>query len=287
MRANNLNNVHSDSSGYTQIARLYDTNKENFCEKISVNLYEWFDANMAAPLGAVLDLLENNLNDIVFEYVNSGVRTILRKNGFLRHFGFDHYADSNHTTIQYKKMKPDDGRYFREYVTAQFLNRPELPAMSGGLRKKMTEAMLELFVNAQIHSETKHIYTCGQFFPKRHTIEFCIADTGIGFKEKFFRRFDKAVPAVDAIRWAVQDRNTTKVGIPGGIGLALLTEFVKLNNGKLQIVSDDGYYQYDREREKTAKLIKPFPGTVVNVAFRTDDISNYSLASEDNEADLF
>jgi hypothetical protein len=159
--------------------------------------------------------------------------------------------------------------------------------MSGGLRKKMTEAMLELFVNAQIHSETKHIYTCGQFFPKRHTIEFCIADTGIGFKEKFFRRFDKSVPAVDAIRWAVQDRNTTKVGIPGGIGLALLTEFVKLNNGKLQIVSDDGYYQYDGEGEKTAKLIKPFPGTVVNVAFRTDDINNYSLASEDNEADLF
>ena len=76
--------------------------------------------------------------------------------------------------------------------------------MSDGLRKKMSEAMLELFVNAQIHSETKHIYTCGQFFPKRHRIEFCIADTGIGFKENFFRRFEKTISAVDAIRWAVQ-----------------------------------------------------------------------------------
>jgi hypothetical protein len=287
MTTNALNNVHSDASGYNQIARLYDANKEQFFEKIPLKLYEWFDANMAAPLGAVLDLLEDNLNDIVFEYVNSSVCTILRKNGFLKHFGFDHHADSNHTTIPYQKMKPDDGRYFREYVAAQFLNRPELPAMSEGLRKKMTEAMLELFVNAQIHSETRHIYTCGQFFPKRHTIEFCIADTGIGFKEKFFRRFGKAIPAVDAIRWAVQDRNTTKVGIPGGIGLALLREFVKLNSGKLQIVSGDGYYEYNREGEKTEKLIKPFPGTVVNVAFRTDDNGNYSLAGEANESDIF
>jgi hypothetical protein len=287
MTANMLNNVHSDSSGYTQIACLYEANKENFFEEIPVDLDRWFDANMAAPLGAVLDLLEDSLNDIVFNRIDNRIQTILRKNGFLRHFGFDYHADSNHTTIQYKKMKPDDGRYFREYVAAQFLNRPELPAMSEGLRKKMTEAMLELFVNAQIHSETRHIYTCGQFFPRRHTIEFCIADTGIGFKEKFFRRFGKPISAVEAIRWAVQDRNTTKVGIPGGIGLALLREFVKLNNGKLQIVSGDAYYQYDREEEKAEKLVKPFPGTVVNVMFRTNDKRNYSLASEADEANLF
>jgi len=287
MTSNCLSDLHSTASGFSQIARLYDDNKGEFFEKIPVSFYTWFDANMAAPLGAVLDLLEDNLNDIVFDCIGNNIQAILQKNGFLKHFGFDHRVDSYNTTIQYQKMKPDDGRYFREYVTAQFLNRSELPAMTDGLRKKMSEAMLELFVNAQIHSETKHIYTCGQFFPKRHTIEFCIADTGIGFKENFFRRFEKTISALDAIRWAVQDRNTTKVGIPGGIGLALLSEFVKLNQGKLQIVSGDGYYQYDSQGEKTEKLTKPFPGTVVNVAFCTNDNSNYALVSETDAADLF
>jgi hypothetical protein len=287
MTSNCLSNLHSAASDFSQIAWLYDKNKGEFFDKIPVSFYEWFDANMAAPLGAVLDLLEDNLNDIVFDHIDIRIKAILQKNGFLKHFGFDHRVDSYNTTIQYQKMKPDDGRYFREYVTAQFLNRSELPAMSDGLRKKMSEAMLELFVNAQIHSETKHIYTCGQFFPNRHTIEFCIADTGIGFKENFFRRFEKTISALDAIRWAVQDRNTTKVGIPGGIGLALLSEFVKLNQGKLQIVSGDGYYQYDSQGEKTEKLTKPFPGTVVNVAFCTNDNSNYALVSETNETDLF
>lgn len=288
MSSNILTNLHTDASGFSQISCFYDKNKEEFFEKIPVSLCQWFDANMAAPLGAVLDLLENELNDIIFCNISPNIETILKKNGFLKHFGFNHCIDNNNTTIQYQKMKPDDGRYFREYVTTQFINRSELPAMSEGLRKKMIEVMLELFVNAQIHSETKHIYTCGQFFPTRHTIDFCIVDTGIGFKENFLRRFGKTISSIDAIRWAVQDRNTTKIGIPGGIGLALLSEFVALNKGMLQIISNDGYYQYGHEGEKTVRLTKPFPGTVVNITFRTDDNSNYSLANNaSNKKDLF
>ncbi|MDR4507873.1 MAG: hypothetical protein MRJ65_06500 [Candidatus Brocadiaceae bacterium] len=45
--------------------------------------------------------------------------------------------------------------------------------------KKITESIYEIFVNAQIHSETDFIYTCGQFFPNKHMIEFTIKDTGI------------------------------------------------------------------------------------------------------------
>jgi hypothetical protein len=282
-----LSNIHSSASDYVQIAKLYDEHKDKVFENIQIMLVIWFNANMAAPLGAVLDLLEDNLNDIDFNHIDNNIKIILQKNGFLSHFGYPHQADVHGTTIQYQKMKPDDGRYFREYVRVQFLNRPELPNMSVGLRKKMTEAMLELFVNAQIHSETKHVYTCGQFFPKCHTIEFCIVDTGIGFKQKFIRRFNKKISSVEAIRWAVKDRNTTKVGVSGGIGLAILSEFIKLNNGRLQIISDRGFYQYDRSGEQVEKLAKRFPGTIVNVLFRTDDANNYSLASEVNKTDLF
>lgn len=284
---NSLNNIHSSSSDYAQIAALYDKNKDMFFEKILVQLLQWFDANMAAPLGAVLDLLEDNLNDINFVHIDNNIKTILQKNGFLSHFGYPQQADVHGTTIQYKKMRPDDGRYFREYVSNQFLNRPELPNMSVGLRKKMTEAMLELFVNAQIHSETKHVYTCGQFFSNRHTIEFCIVDTGIGFKQKFIQRFHKKISSVEAIRWAVQDRNTTKVGVSGGIGLALLSEFIKRNKGKLQIISGCGFYQYNSSGEQVETLDKEFPGTIVNVLFRTDDTNNYLLVSESNKTDLF
>jgi len=58
---NILNNIHSSSSDYAQIATLYGKSKDKIFEKISVQLLIWFNANMAAPLGAMLDLLEDNL----------------------------------------------------------------------------------------------------------------------------------------------------------------------------------------------------------------------------------
>ncbi|CAK0766356.1 hypothetical protein CCP3SC1_480028 [Gammaproteobacteria bacterium] len=60
MIPNKLSNIHSLPTDYTQIAGLYDKNKDKIFEKIPVELYQWFDANMAAPLGSVLDLLEDN-----------------------------------------------------------------------------------------------------------------------------------------------------------------------------------------------------------------------------------
>lgn len=284
---NTLCNIHSDAVSYEKIARLYENQKDEIFSDIHVSLLQWFDANMAAPLGAVLDLLEANFNDIVFDKIDDGVKSILQKNSFLSYFGFDSQLDIYGTTIQYQKMKPDDGRYFREYVTAQFIKRSELPNMSAALQRKMTEAMFELFNNAKIHSETKHIYTCGQFYPKRHTIEFCIVDTGIGFKEKFKQRFKKTVSAIDAIQWSLKDKNTTKIGVSGGLGLSLLSEFVHLNQGKLQIASGNGFYQYSQGKETLKELNCSFPGSIINVLFKTNDDKNYSLISETDETDLF
>ena len=39
--------------------------------------------------------------------------------------------------------------------------------MPGGVKEKVIEAIYEIFVNAQIHSETQLIYTCSQFFPNK------------------------------------------------------------------------------------------------------------------------
>ena len=282
-----LHNTHSQAADYQKLTQFYDQNKAVFFDNIHLSLAHWFDAHMAAPLGAILDLLENNVNSIIFDKIDDDIKIILQKNGFLSHFGFSALSDAYGTTIQYKKMKPTDGRFFSEYVTQQFLSRSELPVMSKGLQKKMTEAMFELFVNAQIHSETTHIYTCGQFFPTRHTIEFCIVDTGIGFRQKFTQRFGGNVTSVNAIKWALKNRHTTKVDVSGGIGLALLHEFIQLNKGKFQIISDDGFYENNAGTERTETLPNRFPGTIVYVKFCTDDKFDYSLQNESSNQDIF
>jgi len=81
--------------------------------------------------------------------------------------------------------------------------------------------------------------------------------------------------------------NSTKHDISGGIGLAILEEFVSLNKGKIQIVSDDGFYQLDSNGVQTRLFSGSFPGTIINMQFKTDDTTSYSLMSEAESDELF
>lgn len=282
-----LKNIQSTAKDYDLLTNFFAEHKDEWFSTIHLSLKNWFNANMAAPLGALLDLLQENINTIQFDHIDPKIETILRKNDFLSHFSFPSQHDIHNTTISYQKLKPDDSRYFQQYVNSQLFGRPELPTMSNGLRKKMAEAIFELFVNAQIHSETKNIYTCGQFFPMKNTIQFCIVDTGIGFQERIRRRFNQEFSPVESILWAVQDRHTTKTNVSGGIGLALLHEFAKQNRGCIQIISGKGFYQYDSKGTHTELLSAPFIGTIVNVSFKTDDVNNYALVDDQLDNDLF
>ncbi len=279
--------INNDIASYKQLIDLYHSNKNSFFGKIDLQLNGFFAANMSAALGGVLDLFAENLNEIRLTIINSSTEQILLKNDFLSYFGYTRIPDTNHTTIRYQKLTPTDGKYFNSYVVNELIERNELPKMSEVVKEKMAEKIYEIFVNAQMHSDSKNIYTCGQFYPNKDKIEFTIVDVGIGFKRRINERFNSRLSSVQAIKWATVDRNTTKESMTGGIGLALLKEFITLNNGKMQIVSDDGFYEYSGQGELEFIFDKAFPGTIVNLQFRTDDNSSYIHRSEITVNDLF
>lgn len=282
-----LINIDNTFQSYQNLISFYEAHKDKYFDNIHVELKQWFAANMSAALGALLDLLTRNVNDIHFDYIKPSVELILQKNDFLTYYGKSRALDLNYTTIKFQKLKPNDGKYFKTYVIKELLSRNEFPNMSVPLKEKIVEAIYEIFVNAQIHSQSEFIYTCGQFFPTKNKIEFTIVDTGIGFREKINQRFNANLNATQAIAWAVQDKKTTKVDISGGIGLAVLSEFIRMNGGKMQIVSDSGFYQYDKNGEQTKLFNGRFPGTIVNLQFCTNDTNNYRLNSEIDINNIF
>jgi hypothetical protein len=286
---NNLKQINNTFESYQQLINLFENNKKKFLENISISISGFFAANMSASLGAILDSFTQNLNDIEFNIHNTSTESILKKNDFLTYYGKQREVDTNNTTIKFQKLKPTDGKYFKNYVINELIegHSSDLPSMTKGVKKKMIEAIYEIFVNAQIHSESPFIYTCGQFFPTKNKIEFTIVDVGIGFKEKINSRFNKNLSAIQAIKWAVQDKKTTKIGISGGIGLAILKEFIEKNGGKMQIISNDGFYEFGKHGEIINTFNGVFPGTIVNLQFRTDDNMNYRLKSEININEIF
>lgn len=284
-----LNRINNEFSSYQQLIDMYESNKDIMFDTIDIELRSFFAANMSAALGAILDKLEYNLNNVSFTHIDAQIERILSKNEFLTYFGKRREEDTKRTTIKYQKLSPEDGKFFKNYVVRDLIegHTADLPQMSAGAKDKIVESIYEMFVNVQLHSDAKNVYTCGQFYPQKNRIEFTIVDNGIGFRERVNRRFGTRLSSADAIRWAVQDKNTTKQNAPGGIGLAVLKEFVNCNKGKLQIVSLDGFYELGTNGESTSPFRGEFPGTIVNLQFRTDDRNSYIIRGEDNINNIF
>lgn len=286
-----LHAIHNELSGFEELLRFHKETEECFTENVAVDMSntDWFDADMCAPFGAILYKLGESLNSIEFHGFQEKVHEILLKNGFLSYYGHSKAPDKWATTIPYHRFDAKDDRYFASYIEAKLMHRAEIPNMSAGLQKKFRESIFEIFSNAVTHSQTKlGIFTCGQFYPKRHEINFAVADLGIGIWQNVKEHAGMEIGPEDAIDWATEGRNTTRKGqIPGGLGLKLLKEFIDLNGGSIQIVSNAGYWKREKKMTKKQRLNREFPGTVVNVKINTADTNSYCLTSELSESDIF
>lgn len=286
-----LPELHHNQAGFEVLVRLWEQTEACFLDVIELDFADtgWLDADMCAPLGALLYALGERINTVKLLNIRPSVEQALGRNGFLSIYGRKAVPDRWGTTLPYQRFDPEDDRYFADYVETKLIRRTELPVMSPALLKKLSESLFELFNNAVLHSRTQMgIFSCGQFFPKRDRLNFSIADLGIGIRRNVTENTGLALDAAQAIVWATTGRNTTRRGaIPGGLGLKLLVQFIDLNGGSLQIVSDEGYWRRENGKNRAARLNRPFPGTVVSVEINTADKQSYAFSSGVVETDIF
>lgn len=278
MNDTTLYGVHDDYDGFRKLIKLFGTFHTCLFENIDIHLSRFFSANMSAPLGAVLDLLSVQNNITIG--ADNRIQEILQKNNFLSYYGYPTAWDNNRTTIQYIRFKRSESDVFAKYLNDQLLGRPELPRFTPKAKMAIAQVILELFTNAALHTQTNYIYTCGQFYPNKRCIDFSIVDTGAGIRNTVNYGTGKNMNAIDAIRWALVDGNTTKQGVPGGYGLTILQHFLRLNRGSLQIISNDGYYSDADNIQNVRTFDDEFPGTVLNLQIKTDDSNLYRLKNE-------
>jgi hypothetical protein len=284
------NNVKNDSQGYEFLISLYY--KTRSCKNESIVLdfisTEWFEGNMVALLGAIIDVLKEKSNTIQAINLSNEIQEIFKRNHFLSILGGEIEDDFFHTTVEYKKFARSEGKSFREYVDTELLSKQGMPRMSKELRKKISENIFEIFDNAIIHGNCQNIFSCGQYYPSTSRLDFTIVDLGITIKKNVNTLLGMGLSGKDAIAWAVEEGNTTKKGnIPGGLGLNLIREFLKLNGGKIQIVSDNGYWDEGGDKTYSEDLSCIFIGAIVNLEFRLDDTKSYLLLSEVDKDDIF
>ena len=278
-----LGEIRSNELGFSRLAVLAAALDSHLLDIVDVDFSActWFDANMSAPLGVVFAHALDNLNTLKPCGLRQVVEAILAKNHFLTGFGFPEKADTPGTTIPYHRFSATDDRYFAAYLN-RHLRGKDLPIMSEALSQRFKNSILEIFVNAAMHSDSKlGIFACGQYFPQQNRLDFCVADAGLGVRRKIYKELGLKMNSDKAINWALQEGNTTRKGsVPGGLGLKLIREFIAMNKGRIQIVSDRGYWEFSPRGETLTRMDTSFPGTVINIEINTADTSSYRLRAE-------
>lgn len=237
---------------------------------------------MVAPLYAVIAKLERSSNQVKVQNISSKVEDILQRNQFLTIFNHIVVEDTKQTTLPFKIFEPHAGKQFYRYLNSQMTGRG-MPIMTARLIKRFRLSLLEIFQNAKMHARSDAgIFVCGQYFPYMNRLDFSVVDAGIGIRDNV-RAYtgQRSMNSCSAIRWALTEGNSTQTtDHPGGLGLKLIKSFIRLNEGKFQIISRFGYYQFTAEGEKFTDMENDFPGTCVNIEINTSDTNIYKLSSE-------
>ena len=282
-------NIKSNFDGYNYLCSLYHQLKNYKDKNIVFNFSKanFIEANLCALIGTIFEMLEENNNIISLENINHKVVNILRKNSFLIKYGYPTLNDRFDTSLKYERLNPQEETKFYEYIKNELFSKTDFPSLSDRLRSEITKNIFELYENARTHGKCNYIHICGQFFPKasKKPLHFTIVDKGITIKENVCNFLAKNLSGSETIQWAMVRGNSTKKEV-GGLGLGIIFEFIKLNNGKIHIISADGYYEFSNGQEITKVLLNPFDGTLVNLTFDLTDKHHYYLAEESQEESL-
>lgn len=220
---------------------------------------------------------------ILMDTMTPGVKTNLHKMGFLQLFGVQQFTSSSNSLPLFHQTTYEPDALI-EYFDRELMSRSEMPAMSKTLAKEIRRSLVEIFGNVFYHSASLiGGLVCGQIYPKIKEIQLTFFDTGIGIS----RKVRSCVPSIghdtQAICWALERGTSTlakSTGHPRGLGLYLVREFLKVNEGELQMCSNAGYFSEKSGQGKSSSIDLPLNGTLIDLRIKIRGGVRYKFIEE-------
>ncbi|MDR3555188.1 MAG: hypothetical protein P4L55_10575 [Syntrophobacteraceae bacterium] len=264
---------------YSQQAR--DTRDEEV-------IFDLTGTTFLTPFGIVL--LAGTISECLSQQKKVGYRKPRRRrtreflsgigfNEFFRLSDVEHNIESSH--VQLRRLDS-----INPLLTDQIIEVfDHAITMTEGLQGSLRLAINELMTNAFDHSGSKRgCYVCAQTYEE--IIRLCVADFGVGLLTKLGSKYNLK-DSYSAIKLAVREGITTRSEQAGGLGLWHIQRFIRVNHGKMCVLSGDGKALWDfkgaRSRLRKQTMHLPFGGTIINLEINVDRESVYFLTGEEDQ----
>lgn len=232
----------------------------------------WFEANLVSILGTAINHAINNNKKVEITKISASIESVFRKNGFLSYYGLSDEVDVYDSTIKYKIFNVNRVEEFANYISDEVIPKIKM-TIDKPIEKSLISSLNEVFVNVGQHAQSNSVYTCGQYYYKNKKVAFTIVDLGKTIPSNIkpiLQSYD--INDASAINWATKYGNTSrKDDSVGGIGLYIIDEFLKDNNGVFQIVSGSGFWEKDHGVNTMYEMNCSFPGTIVNIITKLEN----------------
>ena len=280
-------NLQNGFRSHDTLCRLACELKNTASSKIAIDLsaVDFIASNLFSVLGCIFhEYAQRNPapNSILLTGLKPKIAKTIQKNGFYKHLGLEKMPDMHNTVIPYKYFLVNQIDDYERYLTINLFMRDDLPKMTQSVIDSIRDYLLELFKNVSDHTTSKYVFTCGQYFPHSYMLYFTIVDIGetISYNVNNYHATHNLLVPDSPLRWALESGNTTSYSLkPRGIGLSLIEDFVKQNNGVFYILSDTETYEIYHTKERFKVLTYPFPGTIVTIGFNLHDTAVHYLNS--------
>jgi anti-sigma regulatory factor (Ser/Thr protein kinase) len=169
------------------------------------------------------------------------------------------------TSVMLRRMHDFVGSYPMQ--VADWLSRNSA-VPQGAVEDMVAITLPELMNNVFDHSNSPiGCCVCAQAYQKEGKLTLSVTDLGIGFLESLLPRYDHLETESEAIALAVQKGVSSKSTRRNtGAGLYILCDWVKTQQGELEIISKDGKWKQLPKGERQQETLSfPFPGTCINM----------------------
>lgn len=279
----------ADLEGFGFLASFFpEVNKEVTKEKdlfVDFSDCTYIDGNLAAVLGALLDKSVPISKTVMIGIPrNKTVKKVLARNHFLRAWSVGTNVEERENYVEYARFKSDVSAIeFKSYIQDGLIKKQKFPKHTDLAGEKIVESIYEIYANAVTHGGTDYVYSCGEYMEETHRLDMTIIDCGQtipgNVNDFLAKKNQPTIGDCEAIEWAFVSGNTTK-NQAGGLGLAIIKDFIALNKGSIQVVSGRGFIEYRGDQVERFLLNTPFGGTIVNMKFNFDDNNKYYMTSE-------